>query len=85
MFTMLTTNIVSDKPENKFAPYERMAAAIFNLTKKNGECWPQDLLQHGFTKQETIDLWHMANAMALVELRLMESQNMTESKVRHHA
>ena len=67
--------MILDAPDNKFAPHVRMANAIINLTRKNGGCVPQDLLTLGFTKQETIDLWHMANAMACVELRLIESKS----------
>ena len=58
--------------DDKFAPYKRMANTIIDLTRKNGGCEPQDLLALGFTKQETIDLWHMSNAMANVELKLAE-------------
>ncbi len=82
---MRVTDLISDKSENKYAPYERMATAIVDLTKKNGGCLPQDLLEHGFTKQETLDLWHMAEAMAQIELRLMENQNVPGCMVRRHA
>ena len=60
--------------DSKFAPYQRMANVIIHLTQKNGDCFPQDLLPLGFTKQETVALWHMANAMADVELRLLEKE-----------
>jgi hypothetical protein len=85
MTTMCVTNLVSGKPESKFARYERMAKAIVELTKKNGGCLPQDLLQHDFTKQETIDLWHMANAMAEVELKLMKNPDVPGCRVKRHA
>ncbi|MFA4994112.1 MAG: hypothetical protein WC521_02280 [Bdellovibrionales bacterium] len=71
---MLVIDLISDNPKNKFAPYQRMANAIIDLTNKNGGCLPQDLLAVGFTKQETTDLWHMANAMANVELRLAKNE-----------
>ncbi|MDD3183324.1 MAG: hypothetical protein PHD48_11060 [Alphaproteobacteria bacterium] len=57
--------------DEKFVPYQRMAGAIIDLTNRNGACEPKDLLALGFSHQETIDLWHMANAIANVELRLM--------------
>ena len=85
MFTMRVTDSISCKPENKFAPYERMATVIVDLTAKNGDCLPQDLLQHGLTKQETTELWHMADAMAQVEMRLMENRSMSGCKVTCHA
>jgi hypothetical protein len=75
MIAIRITEPVSNGQEDKFAPYERMATTIVELTKKNGGCLPQDMLQHGFTTQETLELWHMANAMAEVELKLMENKN----------
>ncbi len=54
----------------KYARYLRMANVIVHLTRKNGGCLPQDLLPLGFSKEETTELWHMANAMADVELKL---------------
>ena len=68
---MIVIDLISENPDHKFAPYQRMANAIIDLKQKNGNCLPQDLLAVGFAKQETTDLWHMANAMAAVELRLM--------------
>jgi hypothetical protein len=67
---MLVIDLQSDNPANKFAPYQRMANVIIELTNKNGECFPEDLLKHGFSKEETRERWHMANAMAEVELKL---------------
>ncbi len=67
---MLVIDLKSDNPLNKFAPYQHMANVIIELTNKNGECFPEDLLEHGFSKEETRDLWHMANAMASIELKL---------------
>jgi hypothetical protein len=58
--------------DKKFAPCQRMASAIINVSIKNGRCEPRDLLSLGFTRQETADLWHMASAMAGVELRLIK-------------
>jgi hypothetical protein len=61
-------------PANKFAPYQRMADAIIERTRRHGGCLPQDLLVLGFTQQETLDQWHMAHAMASIELKLMENE-----------
>ncbi len=69
---MLVIDLVSENPENKFAPYQRMANAIIDLTNKNGECLPQDLLPFGYSKEEIDERWHMAKAMANVELKLAE-------------
>jgi hypothetical protein len=70
-------------PANKFAPYQRMANAIIERTRQHGGCRPQDLLALGFTQQETLDQWHMAHAMASIELKLMENEtlpNLTQGK-----
>ncbi|MFA4995194.1 MAG: hypothetical protein WC521_07835 [Bdellovibrionales bacterium] len=65
------TSLISINLGNKFIPYERMANVIIDLTCKKGRCFPQDLLPLGFSKDETNERWHLANAMANVELRLM--------------
>jgi hypothetical protein len=70
---MIVIDVMNENPHNKFAPYQRMATAIVEVTKEKGGCLPQDLLEKGFTKEETIDRWHMAHAMAEIELKLMNS------------
>ena len=69
---MLVIDIVCDDPDNKFAPYQHMANAIIEVTHKHGDCVAQDLWALGFTRDETRNCWHMAHAMATVELTLME-------------
>lgn len=66
------TNFDGVEFDDKYLPYQRMANAIIYLTQKNGECFPCDLLEVGFSGQETEERWHMADVMAAVELRLME-------------
>ncbi|MFA4993974.1 MAG: hypothetical protein WC521_01560 [Bdellovibrionales bacterium] len=66
---------ISTEFDSKFAPYQRMATVIIDLTHKNGGCLPQDLLLLGFSKEEIDELWHMANAMADVEQRLMKNND----------
>lgn len=73
--------MIFDDPSNKYVPYQRMANAIIDLTRLHGECELQDLLARGFTRQETADLFHMANAMADVELRLMEHSSLSRLKM----
>jgi hypothetical protein len=65
-------NLIGTELDSKFAPYQRMANVIIHLTRKYGDCLPEDLLTLGFSKEETNERWHMANAMAAVELRLMK-------------
>jgi hypothetical protein len=69
---MMIVDIRTDNPDHNFTPCQRMANAIIDCVRKNGGCLPQDLLPLGFTRQETLDCWHMANAMAAVELKLMK-------------
>jgi hypothetical protein len=80
---MIVIDLSSENPENKFAPYQRMAKAIVDLTRKNGGCVPQDLLALGFTREETVDRWHMAHAMAAVELKLMKGKKPPKSVELH--
>lgn len=77
---MSVVNLISSDPEKRFAVHQRMAAAIVDVTKEKGGCLPQDLLERGFTKEETIEQWHMANAMAVIELKIMNSQAATGKK-----
>lgn len=77
---MIVIDLISENPNNKFAPFQRMANAIIDLTRKNGGCLPEDLLAAGFTKQETDDYWHMSFAMACVELKLMEDEPLPRFK-----
>jgi hypothetical protein len=77
---MIVIDLVSDNPNNKFAPHQRMANAIIVLTQKNGKCVPQDLLALGFSKIETVDYWHMAKAMADVELRLSNANTSQQKR-----
>ncbi|MDD4616008.1 MAG: hypothetical protein PHW76_02680 [Alphaproteobacteria bacterium] len=59
--------------DKKFASHQRMAGAIISVSLKKGCCEPQDLLPLGFTQKETSGMWHMAQAMANVELKLIKS------------
>lgn len=55
----------------KYAVYKRLANGILHVTRQTGACTEQDLLPLGFRKEEISERWHMARAMADVELRLM--------------
>lgn len=63
----------NENPDSKFFVCHRMAMVIAQTIKEKGECLPQDLLEKGFTHEETLDRWHMASAMADIELKLMNS------------
>jgi hypothetical protein len=78
---MLIIDLMNESPERRFSIYQGMATAIVEHTRKHGGCLPQDLLQHGFTKEQTLELWHISNAMARIELKLMEGQSLPECSV----
>jgi hypothetical protein len=63
----MSAELDPDHSDKDQAMHERMAKAIVDVMRKNGECLPQDLLPFGFTKDETIDYWHKAYAIAAVE------------------
>lgn len=72
-------NFVVSELDRKFAPYQHMANVIIHLTRIHGECLPVDLLPLGYSKEEMSERWHMASAMAAVELRLIENRSRRES------
>lgn len=82
--TIIIVDIMTTDKTKKFLVYERMASAIVALTRKNGGCLPQDLLELGFTKDETIDHWQMAQTMANVEIKLMEGGGLPNFKREKH-
>jgi hypothetical protein len=51
-----------------------MANAIVEIKKEKGGCLPQDLHEKEFTPTEVAERWHMANAMADIEMKLMDSK-----------
>ena len=61
---MMIVDIRTDNPEQKFSAYQPMVNAIIGVMKQNGGCLPQDLLPLGFSKDETVDQWRMAYALA---------------------
>jgi hypothetical protein len=69
--TSTIADLVESDEDQKLSLVSRMAVAIIKVKQAQGGCLPQDLLELGFTKDETIDNWHMASAMANVELKIM--------------
>lgn len=69
---MIIVDLISENPLQNFAPYQRMATTIVEVTRQTGRCLPQDLPPHGFDRQETTALWPMAHAIAVLELDFME-------------
>lgn len=68
---MRVVDLVTEKPEAKFGPAERMATAMVEIYREQGGCLPQDLIAKGFTPEEIDRHWAMAKALALVELNIM--------------
>jgi hypothetical protein len=66
----MSANAAADMSDAELTPHQRMAKAIIDVIRKNGECLPQDLLPLGFSKDETIDQWHKAYAIAIAEWNL---------------
>ena len=62
-------DIVTSDETQKFEPAGRVAAAIVDITREKGGCLPQDLNERGFTPDEVVVHWHLAQSLASVELK----------------
>jgi hypothetical protein len=80
MASMRVVDLVTTDGNKKYEPAGRMATVIIQIIQKSGSCSPQDLTAFGFTEQETIDLWHIANAMADIEIKFMDRRTTPNSK-----
>ncbi len=69
--TLRVVDLITTNEDKRFAPAGRMAEAIIEMTCEQGACSPQDLNECGFTPAEVAQHWHMAQALAGVEMRLM--------------
>ena len=67
-------DLVTTDADKKFEPAGRMATAIVEITQEKGGCLPQDLNGRGFTPDEVIDHWHLAQSLAAVELNLLSNR-----------
>jgi hypothetical protein len=72
--TLQIIDLVTTDDNKKYAPAGRMAAAIIDITQKQGGCLPQDLNGNGFTPDEVVMHWDMARSLASVEMKLMNNQ-----------
>ena len=73
---MFVIDLVTTDEDKKFAPAGLMAAAIINITQKQGGCLPQDLNAEGFSPDEVAAHWHLAKSLADVEMKLMRKQSL---------
>jgi hypothetical protein len=72
-------DLITSDEDKKFAPAGRMATAIIEIIQEQGGCLPQDLNAKGFTPDEVAKYYHMAKALAAVEMKLMNGKP-TKSK-----
>jgi len=73
-------DLVTSDDNKKFEPAGRMAAAIIDITQKQGGCLQQDLNSYGFTPDEVVRHWDMAKSLAAVELNLLSGQPLKASR-----
>ena len=74
MAALRVVDLVSSDEDKKYEPAGRMAAAIIEITRENGDCLPQDLNAKGFTPDEVVKHYHMAKSLAAVEMKLMSEK-----------
>jgi hypothetical protein len=70
----LVVDLITTDEDRKFEPAGRMASAIIDLLQRQKVCRPLDLTVMGFAPGEVEDYWHMAHALAAVELKLMSEK-----------
>jgi len=76
-------DLITTDQDKKFAPAGRMATIILEIICKQGCCLPRDLYERGFTSNEVSKNWHMAYALASVEMHLMnETKEPLQSIIR---
>jgi len=67
--------IIVDLHQNGAGHYSRhqpMAAAIAEILKTKGECFPADLEAKGFAKNDIKQQWSIAYALAMIERRMAD-------------
>jgi hypothetical protein len=69
---MIVVDLSADNGADAFASYQPMATAIVAVIREKGRCLPQDLFDRGFSTKETLERWRLANAMAELELQLLD-------------
>jgi len=67
--------LITSEKDRKFELAARMAVIIVQIIQINGGCLPQDLNEKGFTPDEVIEHWHMAQSLAAVEINLAANKS----------
>ncbi len=70
-------DIMTSDDDKRFAPAGQMAAAIISISLSKGSCLPTDLFDRGFTEQDIKANWHMAESIALIEMKIAGAQQST--------
>lgn len=70
-------DLITTKEDKKFALAGHMASAIIEAIQKKGQCLPQDLSANDFTSDQIAQNWHLASALASVEISLSRKIEIT--------
>lgn len=62
-------DLVTTDKDKRFELPARMADAIIRIVQEQGDCLPQDLNSKEFSAPYVARYWHMAYAMAAIELK----------------
>lgn len=68
--SLYIADLITTEEDKKYALVGRMASAIISLIHEKGDCLSQDLIVRGFASEEIVRHWHMAHALAEVEMKL---------------
>ena len=70
--SLRVVDLITTDANKTYEPAGRMAEAIIAHTQIHGRCLPQDLNAYGFSPDHIATHWHLAQALAAVELKLMQ-------------
>lgn len=73
-------DLITTDHDKKFEPAGCLASAIVSLLQQKRQCRPSELVAIGFAAEEVDAYWHMAHALALVEIHLMPDENLNEER-----
>lgn len=73
-------DLITTDQDRKFEPAGRLASVIIDLIQKQTNCRPNDLKAIGFPADEVDAHFHMAQALASVELKLMSAPAFSEDE-----
>jgi len=74
-FHICVVDLITTDKNKKFEPAGRMAEAMIRIALNKGECSLSDLYDHGFSAAEIATQFHLAEALASIELKLSRHRN----------